>query len=188
MTHYGAARVFTLAHVNRELLNQATHLHIAGFYSCTGLMKDLPELIAQVKSNGCTISMDTNYDGSGKWSGLNQMFPFLDVFLPNETEAALISKETETDRICSYFQSRVPLTIVTLGSKGVQIISQDSIQHVKAKKVEKVIDPTGAGDAFNAGFLYGWAIEQSIEKGIQHGLEEAAKCIQHLGAVSFLDR
>lgn len=91
--------------------------------------------------------------------------------------------------MCHYFQSRVPLTVVTLGSKGVQIISQDEIRHVKAPMVDHVVDPTGAGDAFNAGFLYGWVVEKSIDKGIQNGLKEAAKCIQHFGAVvSFLDR
>jgi len=74
------------------------------------------------------------------------------------------------------------LAVVTRSEKGCIVVSRESTQAVHAVPVERVVDTTGAGDLFAAGFLFGLARELATEDAARLGALAAAEVIQHLGA------
>ena len=97
VTHYGAARKFSLEDLDVEQLYTMNHVHCAGYYSCQGLAKDMKKLFVALQTRGITISMDTNYDGTKKWSGVEELLPLIDVLLPNEVEARCLARENSVE-------------------------------------------------------------------------------------------
>ncbi|CAN0600924.1 unnamed protein product, partial [Ectocarpus sp. 12 AP-2014] len=55
-----------------------------GFYNCPALWKDLPSLLAEAKAGGASCSLGPQWDASEEWGGLEPLYPYLDVFMPNE--------------------------------------------------------------------------------------------------------
>ena len=76
----------------------------------------------------------------------------------------------------------VKLAVVTRSEKGCVVVSRESNEIVKAAPIEKLVDATGAGDLFAAGFLVGLARDQDHRTAAQLGAVAAAEVIQHLGA------
>ena len=74
------------------------------------------------------------------------------------------------------------LFAVTRSEQGSVIVHGDARVEQPATAVEKVVDSTGAGDAYSAGFLYGWANKRSLSESAQYGTYCATKVIQQLGA------
>ena len=75
--------------------------------------------------------------------------------------------------------------MVKRGEKGCYVASDEGCYEVPAYKV-KVVDTTGAGDAFNAGFLYGLLKGKNLEDCARIGNYLASLCIQHVGARTYL--
>ena len=74
------------------------------------------------------------------------------------------------------------LFAVTRSEKGSVIVHGDVKVEQEAAKVEEIVDTTGAGDAYAAGFLYGWANDRPLSECAQYGTYCATKVIQQLGA------
>lgn len=192
VTHYGATRAFNIqAHVDEGALLSSDHVHFAGYYNCRGCHADLPRLFRQLHAAGVTISLDTNYDSTEAWDGLKALLPYVDVFLPNDLEAKAIAQTSSEVEMIAYFQRHVRgSTVVTRGKDGVLAIwnadtetdENDQVEGFEAMSGLEIVDPTGAGDAFNAGFLYGWKIHQSKRTGVQVGIATASLCVQARGA------
>lgn len=157
LTHPGgsiASLIFD--EVNREILTSARHLHYASYFLQAALRPGAPALFETARRAGLTISMDTNYDPDECWDdGLLALLPLVDVFLPNETEIQAISGADDLDVALDWFAHRVPLTAVKLGAKGAQ--ARRGTQTWRAAPLSvNVVDTVGAGDSFDAGFVYGW--------------------------------
>ncbi|ETW05150.1 hypothetical protein H310_04157 [Aphanomyces invadans] len=187
-THYGATRVFAVSHVDLDALFRATHIHIGGFYSVTGLLPGLVDLLKAAKVRGITLSLDTNYDGSEQWNGLDEILPLLDVFLPNEVEAQRISKRDSLDDAVAYFRTVAPSTliVVKIGREGVCATRGDFHAFFRGFPVDNVVDATGAGDAFNAGFLHEWVKTNDVEQALKWGCAVGSHCVRVVGACSTL--
>ncbi|KAF0689124.1 Aste57867_19396 [Aphanomyces stellatus] len=185
VTHYGAARVFAIDHIDKEALFQAKHIHIGGFYSVLGLVPDLAALLREAKARGITLSLDTNYDGSEEWANLEEILPLLDVFLPNEVEARRISKRDSLDEAIAYFAAAAPhmLTVLKVGGDGVRAhCAATSQDFCFGGFPTDVVDATGAGDAFNAGFLYAWTQHHDVMQGLKWGCAVGSMCVRVVGA------
>ena len=74
------------------------------------------------------------------------------------------------------------IAAITKGSSGSVIVSNGSVTEINSQKVDKVIDTTGAGDLFAAGFLHGYVNKFSIKESLQKGTEMSSKVIQQIGA------
>ena len=80
----------------------------------------------------------------------------MDVFFPNEAEAARMTGETESARILHRFaDAGAPCVALKLGPEGSALLHQGAVLHAAPRKVSPV-DTTGAGDCFDAGFLHAW--------------------------------
>ena len=174
LTYPGAIGALRPEQVDRSLLRRARHLHVGSYYLLDALRPGLPSLYAEAHEAGVTTSLDTNWDPSGQWDGrLAEVLLHCDVFLPNEAEARAIARRKTLPEAVEVLAALVPVVAVKLGAQGgmayanlakVSSPSQGSIR-VPALSVD-VVDTTGAGDSFDAGFLYGylngWPLDRAL--------------------------
>ncbi|EGZ26267.1 hypothetical protein PHYSODRAFT_345114 [Phytophthora sojae] len=188
ITHYGATRKFSVEHIDEKMVLSADHLHIGGFYSCACLRTKLKPLLQKARENGITTSLDTNYDSSEKWDDLDELFPLIDVFLPNEVEAMKISRTESVDAAMAYFAQRIDgVTVIKIGAGGAMAhCSKTQQQWKQASFPTSVVDVTGAGDSFNSGFLSAWKTNDGdVGDALRWGCGTASRTVAALGACSF---
>ena len=96
--------------MDRALFGQgrARHLHVGSYFLQTGLQEGLPELLAQARAQGLTVSLDTGWDPDEGWdSGLWETLAQTDVFLPNGDEARSITGGTDAEAALASLGKRV---------------------------------------------------------------------------------
>ena len=172
LTHLGAINALTADHIPDDLLAQARHLHIASYFLQARLQPELPVLFRKAKSHGLTTSLDTNWDPAEQWTGVHNLLPLTDVFLPNENEACALMNTAEVEAAAHHLASKAGVVTVKMGAQGGLAASGDMLVQAPAIPVE-VVDTVGAGDTFDAGFIYGflagWPLLKSLNLGISCG-------------------
>ena len=172
LTNAGLIPALKTEDVTPDLLCQARHLHVASYFLQTSLQPGLPGLFEQAHSMGLTTSIDTNWDPSGNWHGLETLLRQVDVFLPNENEALAVSEADDIDTAILFLIGLSKLVAVKQGGKGATACSGGSLVHAPAILVD-VVDTVGAGDAFDAGFLLGflkkWPLEKTLRLAVACG-------------------
>jgi sugar/nucleoside kinase (ribokinase family) len=165
LTHLGLIAALQASHIPDDLLRQARHLHVASYFLQTSLQPDLPDLFQRAHSLGLTTSLDTNFDPSGKWLGFDRLLAVTDVFLPNRTEALSVTKARDVESAARQLAKYAGTVVVKLGAEGAIACSREQIVKSSSPRVE-VVDTIGAGDSFDAGFLYGslndWEMKESL--------------------------
>jgi sugar/nucleoside kinase (ribokinase family) len=106
----------------------------------------------------------------------------VDILFANEEEALALARTDDIETAQAQLAARVPLLVVTHGAKGAMAFEGGRCVSVEAEPVEKVVDTTGAGDLFSAGFLAGYVQGRSHEDCLHMGAIAAAECIGHMGA------
>ncbi len=167
LTYSGSIAELKLSDVDTRVLERTRHLHVGSFFLLDGLRPDLPELFGRAKTQGLSTSLDTNWDPSGHWdAGLEKLWPVCDVFLPNEQELLKIAGQEKFEAALDTLSTQIPTIAVKAGAKGG--VARQAEQTVTAPPLEiEVVDTTGAGDSFNAGFLYGYLSEWSLEQSLR---------------------
>lgn len=157
LTHPGGSIAsLSVDEVNREILTSARHLHYASYFLQTALRPGAPALLQAARAGGLSVSMDTNYDPDETWDGgLRELLPLVDVFLPNDTEVKAISGIDDLEQAIDWFALRVPTLAVKLGARGALARRGDETWRAEPLRVQ-VVDTVGAGDSFDAGFVYGY--------------------------------
>jgi sugar/nucleoside kinase (ribokinase family) len=156
LTYPGTIAELSVASLNIEYLEQARHFHLSSLYLQRGLQEGLPQLFARFKSAGLTISLDTNDDPDDEWGApLYELLPYVDVFLPSESEICRIVGTSDLDRAVASLAARVPTIVVKRGGRGARVHQDGRSVDIPAMEVTPV-DTIGAGDSFDAGFLRAW--------------------------------
>jgi sugar/nucleoside kinase (ribokinase family) len=153
LTYPGTIFDLTLEDLDFEYLTDSGHFHLSSFYLQRGLRPQVGEVFRRLKAEGLTISLDTNDDPEGRWEGgLMDVLRYVDVFLPNAREARLVAGSDDLETAVARLAERVPLVVVKLGEEGA--LAQRGKERFGSPAVKvKFIDPVGAGDSFDAGFL-----------------------------------
>ena len=153
LTYPGTIFDLTLEDLDFEYLTDAGHFHLSSYYLQRGLRPQVGELFRRLKEEGLTISLDTNDDPDGHWEGgLTDVLRYVDVFLPNAREARLITKCDDLEAAVARLAAQVPLVVIKLGQEGAMAQRGQERFRSPAVKVD-FVDPVGAGDSFDAGFL-----------------------------------
>ncbi|WKZ47074.1 MAG: sugar kinase [Anaerolineales bacterium] len=165
LTHSGLIAELQASAIADSLLAQARHLHVASYFLQTKLQPDLPELFKRARSLGLTTSLDTNYDPSEKWIGFDELLAVTNVFLPNEAEAKSLAGAGNVHEAADRLNVRVEALAIKLGKDGALGMSEGERIRMESIPVN-VVDTVGAGDSFDAGFIYGylngWDLKKSL--------------------------
>jgi len=166
LTHLGLIPTLLASDISDVLLRQCHHLHIASYFLQTALQEDLPNLFRRAHSFGLTTSLDTNYDPSEKWLGFDELLSTTDVFLPNKTEALSMTRSSDIESAADQLANKSTVVAIKLGADGALARQDKETVRVESIPVH-VVDTVGAGDSFDAGFMYGylnhWALEKSLK-------------------------
>jgi len=106
----------------------------------------------------------------------------LDITFANEQEILSLIDAKNFDEVISFGKQLGKLLVITRGEKGSIAIKKNEVVECNSKKDLKIIDLTGAGDLFAAGFLHGHVNNLSIKKSLEKGTEMSSKIIQKIGA------
>ncbi len=111
-----------------------------------------------------TCSLDTNWDPTGSWDGgLAACLKRCDLFFPNEAEALHITGMSDIDAAAASLAESVPVVAIKRGAAGAMVRSGKRTFCASAPQVE-IVDTTGAGDAFDAGYMYGFLHQLPTER------------------------
>ena len=113
---------------------------------------------------------------------LNLVKNKLDITFANEQEITSLIEANNFNDVINFSKNLNKLVVVTRGEKGAIAINGEEVVECEVQKNLKIVDLTGAGDLFAAGFLHGYINNLSIRESLQRGTEMSSKVIQQIGA------
>ena len=106
----------------------------------------------------------------------------LDITFANEQEIMSLIDAKNFDDVISFSKSIGKILVITRGEKGAVAISDEDVVECGIKQGLKIVDLTGAGDLFAAGFLHGHVNNMSLKESLEKGTEMSSQVIQQIGA------
>lgn len=146
--------------------------------------KSIIDMITVAKKEGAIICVDTKIPTYREINinDIKEILPYIDYMFPNENEAAYITgKATFIEMAKEIHKMGVKNVIIKTGKNGCTVYSKYDMFQIPALNV-KVIDSTGAGDSFVAGFITGILDGKDLRGCCEIGIACAAECVQHSGA------
>ena len=173
--------------VDTALFARARHIHVGSFFLQTHLREGLAELFRAAKQQGLTTSLDAGWDDHGCWDyGLREVLQYTDFFFPNESEAAAITRLPDPAAAAAVLAQTCGCAVVKCGSRGAVLCKDGEVLRRTAISGMQVVDTTGAGDSFNAGFLYGLLRGHSLPRCLDYAAACGAISITRVGGASAL--
>ncbi|NOZ56871.1 MAG: sugar kinase, partial [Calditrichaeota bacterium] len=182
----GANALFSAEHVDLDLAASARIFHVGS----VGLLpafdgEPMAEVFRQVRSRGVITSLDTVWDPFGRWlKVVEPCLPHVDLFLPALHEARMITGLEEPEANARFFLERgAKVVVIKMGAEGCYVADGEREFRVPGYRVD-VVDTTGAGDSFVAGFLVGWLQGWPLEKIARFANAVGALCVTAVGATA----
>jgi sugar/nucleoside kinase (ribokinase family) len=169
VTYPGAMATLTAGEVDLAYVTTARHLHVSSLFLQRGLQPGCGALFQAARAHGLTTSLDPAWDPDETWEGgIAALLPLLDVLFANEAEVCALGGDADWRRAGARLADRVRCCVVKRGGEGAAAFRGGEIREAPGFPVAAV-DPTGAGDAFNAGFvlgmLSGWSPAECLRWG-----------------------
>lgn len=180
----GVNDTIELKEINVKYAFQTRLLHITSFVGEKSFQAQ--QKLVDKLPNTVKLSFDPGELYARKGAALDSMIKRTYVLMPSRKELQQLTKTTTyTEGAKALLKKGVKIVAVKLGSKGCYITDEDESHYVEPFKV-KVVDTTGAGDAFCAGFLFGLIKSKSLYECGRLGNFVASRCIVKMGARSGL--
>lgn len=188
-----AASTITPLDLNPDYIASTRILHTSGISQAISKssLQTVERAIQIARKKKVKVSFDPNYR-PGLWDkeqalrAYETILPYVDVSLADETYGALINR-TEPQELLDYFaEFRIAVIAIKLGSKGVLIKERGHNERQYGALDVKVVDTTGAGDAFNGGFLHGLCHDYSVDDSVILGTITAGLKVTGRGAIESL--
>lgn len=184
LTERGANASLDPAWVTDELLADAAVVHITGH----ALLNDagsagIADLIARAKASGATVSVDPGSAGFIADYGVPEFLAAIagaDILFPSLEEGKLLTGRETPELIASALAANFSTVVLTLGMAGVAV-SHDGLATLVAAAETSVVDPTGAGDAFCAGYLAEWVRSGDVASAARAGAAVASRAVGIVG-------
>lgn len=176
----GASEDLSIKDIDRELLQNTRYIHIASLRLDTTL-----EILKSLESmNKPIVSWDPGRVLA--LSGLSKLKPIItlvDIVSVNKREISYITNENDYVKAAEELRRLGPkIVIVKRGSEGVYVVSDSTIVDIPAFPPEKVVDTTGAGDAFIAGFYSALKRNYSLKEAVEYAAVVASIKVSRLGS------
>ncbi|HPE74896.1 MAG TPA: carbohydrate kinase family protein [Draconibacterium sp.] len=154
-TYPGAMDLLTIEDISDEDLKKARHLHFSSYFLQPGMWGGLGKLFRKAKELGMTTSFDMQWDPQETWKlDMEDVLPFVDIFLPNETELKLLTGKNDLNEAIQFVKKYTDILVVKRGNKGSFVHYRDQLTDLPPFLNTRVVDAIGAGDSFNAGFIF----------------------------------
>lgn len=155
VTYPGAMDQFSINDLPDNVFESASHLHVSSYFLQRALKPNLVRLFTLAKKAGLTTSFDTQWDPAETWDlDINSILPLTDIFLPNERELLNITKAHQQSDAIKKIKPFSNTIVVKQGSLGSSLYHNGEHTFKQAFVNHNVVDAIGAGDSFNAGFIY----------------------------------
>ncbi len=161
-------------------------VHLGGYFLLPGLDgAPSAELLRRAKTAGCRTSLDVAWDARGRWmQALEPCLPHLDLLFGNRDELTQVTGSDEPAWMAASLRERGPqIVVVKLGEHGAYVDSDSWRGHVPAFAVD-VVDTTGAGDTFCAGFLAAYLAGWDIARVMRFANAVGAMCVTAVGGTT----
>lgn len=183
-THLGAAMTLSPDEITVADFKGCRHAHIEGYLLFNPALAQ--KVVDTARAAGCTLSLDLAsfevVNVARDWI-FEQLRQGIDVVIGNEDEAkALFRREDAYDAYARELAQYGGIAAVKMGKDGAWVAQGSELHRIFPVRVERVIDTTGAGDAWAAGFIYGYLRGKSLALAGAIGSRMGAETVQHLGA------
>lgn len=183
--HYiGANGELCEADLDWEVIKRAKILHIAGALVMPRFDgAPMANVLRKAKSLGITTSLDTAYDATGKWlETLEPCLSYVDMFMPSIVEARHLTGISDARQIAQCLRSNygIHTIVIKMGENGSYASTPEAEYFAPAYPVD-VVDATGAGDAYVAGFLAGTIMGWDLKATAELASATGAACVTAIG-------
>jgi sugar/nucleoside kinase (ribokinase family) len=184
VTYPGATAVLSAADLPESLGAGRCHLHVSSFFLQTGMRRGWRVVFDRVRQSGWSVSLDPGCDPENAWArDLRDLLPLVDLLLPNEVELTAIAGLRNPEAALRSLHTDRTTVVAKLGPAGAIALDEGRMLHVAPPAVT-TIDPTGAGDSFNAGFLHAWLDSQPLVRCMRAGVACGALSTRALGGTT----
>jgi len=187
LTYLGTIDGTQPCELSNDLLESSRHWHIASYFLLASLRGFWVEWAQRCKAAGLTLSLDTNWDPANRWSGVIEILPFIDVFLPNQNEVLAVTGEKDVLTAARRLAKEGPVVAVKRGAEGAIVVTGDKTWEIRPSDIGldplRVIDTVGAGDNFDAGFIRGWLLRRDIRECLILGHRCAIASLPQAGGI-----
>jgi sugar/nucleoside kinase (ribokinase family) len=182
----GANAAFRVEDIDMDMLSRCRVLYVGGYFILPGVdAAGLARLLRGARERGVRTVLDVaGVDPVGGMAKLAPALPYADVFLPNDDEAALlVGPGDPLAQARAFVAAGAGTAVVTMGGRGCVVATADRAWRAGAYSVE-VVDASGSGDAFDAGFITGMLEGWPIERTVPFAAAVGGSCCTRLGCTA----
>ena len=184
-TYLGAGAVLCPADINKAAVQSAEWVFLEGYLFDQDDAKEAFRVAAQYAHEAgrkVALTLSDSFCVQRHHADFHALVcDDVDLLFANEHELAVLFGTDDFAASVQVLRDKCPLAVVTRSKKGSVVITADDYIEVPALPVDPIIDATGAGDMYAAGFLYGLTHEKSLEQSAEIGTICAAEVIMHMG-------
>ncbi len=185
-TYLGACVNLTTADIDRDIVTSAHVTYMEGYLWDRPEAKEAFRLAAKIARGGGRLTSITLSDSfcveRHRDSFLDLIRNDIDIVFANESEIKSLYQTQSFDGAMQAIRRDCPIAVLTRSAAGCVVVRGDDVHVLPAYPVDKVVDVTGAGDLFAAGFLFGFTAGEALPHCAQLGALAAAEVISHIGA------
>ncbi|MEA4896993.1 MAG: carbohydrate kinase family protein [Christensenellaceae bacterium] len=181
LTYRGTNKGQALRNLALDEAKKARHVHVTGYAGRANHMQYLDMMTKIKRLQDMTLSFDVGWDPENEWyEGIEELFPLIDVLFMNETECLNYARRDTVREAAARFAEKAGMVVIKCGSRGAMAVRGGKCYAAEGYPVQ-VLDTTGAGDSFNAGFIYGYLNRLSMEDCLKCGNGCGALSVTRLG-------
>jgi sugar/nucleoside kinase (ribokinase family) len=185
-TYLGISQELTEEDIDSSIIDNSSILYLEGYlWDLDNAKKAIKKSILAAKNSETMVALsisDAFCVDRFREEFIDLINNSVDLIFANESEIKSLYETSELDVAINKCQETNKIFAVTLGDKGAKIIYKDVVVNIKAEKIDKLVDTTGAGDLFAAGFLAEYIKTQDLESSGKQGVKMASIIIQQFGA------
>ncbi|MBB4154968.1 sugar/nucleoside kinase (ribokinase family) [Sphingomonas jinjuensis] len=185
-TFLGASHFLPAEALDRDLIADSSYLYLEGYLwdpeEPRAAMRAAID-VARAAGRKVAFTLSAEFVIDRHRAAFHELIDggLIDVLFANDAEIMSLTENSDREAAIASLQDKVPLLVVTLGPDGAMAIAGGERTTCAAEAVTEVIDTTGAGDLFAAGFLHGQVTGKSLADSLRLGAICAAECIGHIG-------
>ncbi len=152
VTYPGTIAAYDGRNLTKDVLMPWAHAHFSGIYQQDAFRPRFRQTLAACRRAGVSASLDTQWDSTERWDGLDEWLEYIEILFVNSDEALSITGATTSEEALESLAGRVPQVVVKTGAKGA--IGAAGVERARTDSPWiEVVDTTGAGDTFAAAYL-----------------------------------